>query len=66
MSFLTHALGSITTFFPTIVDTLGYNPTNTLLLTAPPYSMSLDASDFHTLMRCSTGLLLLLRPELDE
>nr|XP_031860059.1 uncharacterized protein CI109_004422 [Kwoniella shandongensis]KAA5527131.1 hypothetical protein CI109_004422 [Kwoniella shandongensis] len=29
--------GSIANFFPTIVKTLGYNSTNTLLLTAPPF-----------------------------
>ncbi|KAL1881256.1 hypothetical protein Daus18300_001108 [Diaporthe australafricana] len=31
------ASGSMTTFFPTVVETLGYDRIKTLLLTAPPY-----------------------------
>ncbi|KAJ0119630.1 MFS general substrate transporter [Diaporthe amygdali] len=31
------ASGSMTTFFPTVVETLGYGKIQTLLLTAPPY-----------------------------
>lgn len=31
------AMGSVGNFFPTILSSLGYNPTVTLLLTAPPY-----------------------------
>ncbi|RDW66519.1 MFS general substrate transporter-10 [Coleophoma cylindrospora] len=29
--------GTVTNFFPTVVQTLGFNKVNTLLLTAPPY-----------------------------
>ncbi|KAF2138079.1 uncharacterized protein K452DRAFT_353306 [Aplosporella prunicola CBS 121167] len=32
--------GSVTTFFPSVVETLGYNSVNTLLLTAPPYVLA--------------------------
>jgi hypothetical protein len=32
--------GSVTNFFPTVVETLGYNPIISLLLTAPPYVSS--------------------------
>ncbi|CAK1361795.1 putative transporter [Cercospora beticola] len=31
---------SVTNFFPTVVQTLGYSKTNTLLLTAPPYVLA--------------------------
>lgn len=34
---MSQAQGSIANFFPSIVRTLGYNTTITLLLTAPPY-----------------------------
>ncbi|WWD06976.1 hypothetical protein V865_005073 [Kwoniella europaea PYCC6329] len=34
------AMGSIVNFFPVIVNTLGYNKTGTLLLTAPPYLLA--------------------------
>ncbi|RSH82266.1 hypothetical protein EHS25_005976 [Saitozyma podzolica] len=34
---LSQGLGSISNWFPSIVQTLGYNSTDTLLLTAPPY-----------------------------
>ncbi|ETN38208.1 uncharacterized protein HMPREF1541_06239 [Cyphellophora europaea CBS 101466] len=32
--------GTINSYFPSVVSTLGYNRTNTLLLTAPPYLLS--------------------------
>ena len=32
--------GSVTNFFPTVVETLGYNKINSLLLTAPPYVLT--------------------------
>ncbi|KAL2403804.1 hypothetical protein ABEF92_006889 [Exophiala dermatitidis] len=32
--------GTISSYFPTVVSTLGYNHTKTLLLTAPPYLLS--------------------------
>ncbi|KAF1811814.1 pantothenate transporter liz1 [Eremomyces bilateralis CBS 781.70] len=35
---------SITNFFPTVVETLGYNPIPTLLLTAPPYVLAVITS----------------------
>lgn len=31
---------SVTNFFPTVVNTLNYNKTKTLLLTAPPYCLA--------------------------
>ncbi|MCJ1252059.1 hypothetical protein MMC30_009297 [Trapelia coarctata] len=34
------ASGSVTNFFPTVVATLGYNDINSLLLTAPPYVLT--------------------------
>ncbi|TPX11277.1 uncharacterized protein E0L32_001095 [Thyridium curvatum] len=34
------AMGSIVNFFPSIVQTLGYNKINTMLLTAPPYVLA--------------------------
>ncbi|KAH8647887.1 major facilitator superfamily domain-containing protein [Xylariales sp. PMI_506] len=37
MIFLTQGMGSTNNFFPTIVQTLGYNSMITLLLTAPPF-----------------------------
>lgn len=40
MNALVQGMGSITNFFPTIVGALGYGTTETLLLTAPPYSES--------------------------
>ncbi|KAH8881032.1 MFS general substrate transporter [Thozetella sp. PMI_491] len=37
---LGQAMGTIVNFFPSIVSTLGYNSTETLLLTAPPYVLA--------------------------
>lgn len=34
---MAQAMGSTVNFFPSIVETLGYNKINTMLLTAPPY-----------------------------
>jgi hypothetical protein len=34
---LSQGMGSASNFFPTIVNSLGFNATDTLLLTAPPY-----------------------------
>jgi len=34
------ASGTVTNFFPTVVETLGYNSVNSLLLTAPPYVLA--------------------------
>ncbi|KAK8041999.1 hypothetical protein PG993_006522 [Apiospora rasikravindrae] len=38
------ASGSVTNFFPTVVSTLGYNNVVSLLLTAPPYVLTVIAS----------------------
>lgn len=38
MQKMAQAAGTVTNYFPSIVQTLGYNKTLTLLLTAPPYS----------------------------
>lgn len=35
--FMSQAMGSTNNFFPSIVETLGYNKMNTMLLTAPPF-----------------------------
>lgn len=32
--------GTVTTFFPSVVETLGYDTVNTYLLTAPPYCLA--------------------------
>lgn len=32
--------GGVTNFFPSVVNTLGFNSLNTLLLTAPPYLLA--------------------------
>ncbi|OKL59295.1 hypothetical protein UA08_05219 [Talaromyces atroroseus] len=37
---MSQAMGSTTNFFPTIVETLGYNKNITLLLTAPPFLLA--------------------------
>jgi len=47
MNMMSQAQGSIANFFPTIVKTLKYNRTYTLLLTAPPYVF---AAGFYWLM----------------
>jgi hypothetical protein len=39
---MSQAMNSALNFLPTIVATLGYNPTITLVLTAPPYRMLLQ------------------------
>lgn len=52
-------MGTVGNFFPTIVSSLGYNSTITLLLTAPPYSETLDCDDIS--LMGSIGLLRLLR-----
>lgn len=38
MQMMAQAAGTVTNYFPSLVQTLGYNKTLTLLLTAPPYS----------------------------
>ncbi|KAI1778066.1 major facilitator superfamily domain-containing protein [Hypoxylon cercidicola] len=38
------ASGSVTNFFPAVVKTLGYNNVNTLLLTCPPYVLTVIAT----------------------
>lgn len=40
MLFCIVSSGSVTNFFPTVVQTLGYNDIITLLLTAPPYVLA--------------------------
>lgn len=37
---MAQAMGTIVNFFPSIVQTLGYNKTNSLLLTAPPFILA--------------------------
>lgn len=37
---MAQAMGTIVNFFPSIVQTLGYNKTNTMLLTAPPFVLA--------------------------
>jgi len=32
--------GGVTNFFPSVVNTLGFNKLDTLLLTAPPYLLA--------------------------
>ncbi|KAH7029884.1 putative MFS transporter [Microdochium trichocladiopsis] len=39
-NFATQSVGSTNNLFPSIVSTLGYNSTNTLLLTAPPFVLA--------------------------
>ena len=34
---MTQGMGTVTSFFPTIVESLGYDKEKTLLLTSPPY-----------------------------
>lgn len=49
---------SFNNFFPSIVGTLGYNNTNTLLLTAPPYGFAFVCSlavSFHAAYREERG-----------
>lgn len=41
MMFGNISAGSVTTFFPTVVATMNYNPITTLLLTVPPYVLGL-------------------------
>lgn len=41
--FGTVAAGTVTNFFPTVVQTLGYSDVQTLLLTAPPYVLAVIA-----------------------
>jgi hypothetical protein len=36
--------GSVTNFFPSVVQTLGYGTINTLLLTVPPYALAVITS----------------------
>ena len=37
---MAQAMGTIVNFFPSIVQTLGYNKINTMLLTAPPFVLA--------------------------
>ena len=37
---MAQAMGTIVNFFPSIVETLGYNRINTMLLTAPPFILA--------------------------
>ncbi|KAH8169822.1 major facilitator superfamily protein [Sarocladium implicatum] len=37
---MAQAMGSVVNFFPSIVQTLGYNKINTMLLTAPPFVLA--------------------------
>jgi hypothetical protein len=37
---MSQAMGSTVNFFPSIVQTLGYDKTNTMLLTAPPFILA--------------------------
>jgi hypothetical protein len=41
---MSQAMGSTNNFFPSIVETLGYNKMNTMLLTAPPAVLAAIAS----------------------
>lgn len=46
---------SVTNFFPTVVETLGYNKINSLLLTAPPYILAVFCAFANALHADKTG-----------
>ncbi|GME25154.1 Pantothenate transporter [Neofusicoccum parvum] len=47
--------GSVTTFFPSVVETLGYGTVETLLLTAPPYVLAVLTTAFNAWHADKTG-----------
>lgn len=47
--------GSVTNFFPTVVETLGYNRIISLLLTAPPYALAVITTFANSLHADRTG-----------
>ena len=49
------ASGTVTNFFPTVVDTLGYKPVVSLLLTSPPYVLAVIASYLNAMHADKTG-----------
>jgi MFS family permease len=49
------ASGTVTNFFPTVVDTLGYSHTVSLLLTAPPYVLAVIATYLNATHADKTG-----------
>ena len=49
------ASGTVTNFFPTVVQTLGYNTVNTLLLTAPPYVLAVAVTYLNATHADKTG-----------
>ncbi|TVY21478.1 MFS transporter prlL [Lachnellula arida] len=49
------ASGSVTNFFPTVVETLKYNDVDTLLLTAPPYVLAVITTFLNSLHADKTG-----------
>ncbi|CAJ2502445.1 Uu.00g098390.m01.CDS01 [Anthostomella pinea] len=49
------ASGSVTNFFPAVVKTLGYNNVDTLLLTSPPYVLTVIASAINAWHADRTG-----------
>jgi len=46
---------SVTNFFPTVVGTLGYSSINSLLLTVPPYALSILVTTLNALHADKTG-----------
>lgn len=62
---MSQAMGSTNNFFPSIVQSLGYNKTNTMLLTAPPALLAALVSylvSYWSDVRSRTHLLLYCRP----
>lgn len=49
------ASGSVTNFFPTVVDTLGYSKVISLLLTSPPYVLAVIATYINATHADRTG-----------
>lgn len=49
------ASGTVTNFFPSVVNTLGYDPTISLLLTAPPYVLAVICTYLNAAHADKTG-----------
>jgi hypothetical protein len=49
------ASGTVTNFFPTVVNTLGYQPVISLLLTAPPYVLGVIVTYLNATHADKTG-----------
>ncbi|KAK0719590.1 major facilitator superfamily domain-containing protein [Lasiosphaeris hirsuta] len=55
LTFCIVASGTVTNFFPAVVNTLGYSPTITLLLTAPPYVLAVIVTYLNATHADKTG-----------